>query len=196
VIQKHAASRLHYDFRLELDGTLKSWAVTKGPSLNPVDKRLSVHVEDHPLEYGSFEGIIPQGQYGGGTVMLWDIGIWEPIGDPHKDYKRGNLTFNIHGKRLKGRWHLVRLRGKDTKRENWLLIKGKDQYADREGESALNRHQRSVHSRRTMEGIAKASGEAWGRSGARAKSSSEGSDAVRALTKKKFVSQKPSNPVR
>jgi len=95
--QKHAASRLHYDFRLELGGVLKSWAVTKGPSLNPEDKRLAVHVEDHPLDYGSFEGTIPQGEYGGGTVMLWDLGTWEPIGNPERDLARGNLTFLLHG---------------------------------------------------------------------------------------------------
>ena len=117
LIQKHAASRLHYDFRLELDGVLKSWAVTKGPSLNPEDKRLAVHVEDHPLDYGSFEGTIPQGEYGGGTVMLWDQGTWEPIGDAQRGYAKGNLTFELHGKRLKGRWHLVRMRGRARRRE-------------------------------------------------------------------------------
>ena len=146
LIQKHAASRLHYDFRLELGGVLKSWAVTRGPSLNPEDKRLAVHVEDHPLDYGSFEGTIPQGQYGGGTVMLWDHGTWEPIGNPDRDLARGNLTFILHGKRLKGRWHLVRLRGKrpgDTKRENWLLIKGKDEYADVNGDVTTENRQRA-----------------------------------------------------
>jgi bifunctional non-homologous end joining protein LigD len=159
LIQKHAASRLHYDFRLELGGVLKSWAVTRGPSLNPEDKRLAVHVEDHPLDYGSFEGTIPQGQYGGGTVMLWDKGSWTPIGNPERDIARGNLTFTLQGKRLKGRWHLVRMRGNrrgDAKRENWLLIKGKDQYADANGDVALEKFQKSVVSRRTMEGIAKA----------------------------------------
>ena len=116
LVQKHAASRLHFDFRLEFEGVLKSWAVTRGPSLNPDDKRLAVHVEDHPLDYGSFEGTIPQGEYGGGTVMLWDRGTWEPIGDPKRDLARGNLTFLLHGRRLKGRWHLVRLRGKGDRR--------------------------------------------------------------------------------
>ncbi len=168
LIQKHAASRLHYDFRLELDGVLKSWAVTKGPSLNPEDKRLAVHVEDPPLDYGSFEGTIPQGQYGGGTVMLWDEGTWEPIGNPERDLKRGNLTFNLHGKRLKGRWHLVRLRGNrpgDAKRENWLLIKGKDEFADKHGDAATEKYQKSVVSDRTMEAIAKRSGRSWERRG-------------------------------
>ncbi|HEY6927663.1 MAG TPA: non-homologous end-joining DNA ligase [Steroidobacteraceae bacterium] len=187
LIQKHAASRLHYDFRLELDGVLKSWAVTRGPSLNPTDKRLAVHVEDHPLDYGSFEGTIPQGQYGGGTVMLWDIGTWEPSGDPRRDFARGNLTFNLNGKRLKGRWHLVRLGGKrsgDSRRDNWLLIKGRDEYADPDGDAALEKYQASVVSRRSMEGIAKAAGRSWGRSGSRQKSAAEAAEASKALRKK------------
>src|ERR671939_2020126 len=97
VIQKHAATRLHYDFRLELDGTLKSWAVPKGPSFDPADKRMAVHVEDHPLSYGSFEGVIPPGQYGAGTVIVWDRGTWEPIGDPHAGYRDGKLKFVLRG---------------------------------------------------------------------------------------------------
>src|SRR5262245_46129739 len=100
IVQKHDATRLHYDFRLELDGVLLSWAVTKGPSLNPADKRLAVHVEDHPLDYAEFEGTIPKGEYGGGTVMLWDKGTWEPEGDPHKMLAKGDLKFTLHGKRL------------------------------------------------------------------------------------------------
>jgi bifunctional non-homologous end joining protein LigD len=157
LIQKHAARRLHYDFRLEMDGVLKSWAVTRGPSLNPEDKRLAVHVEDHPLEYGKFEGTIPKGQYGGGTVMLWDQGDWEPLGDAARGYKKGHLDFELHGKRLKGRWHLVRMHGRrrgDEKRENWLLIKGKDRYADEHGDKAIERFQKSVVSNRSMEAIA------------------------------------------
>src|SRR5467141_3487704 len=128
LIQKHDATRLHYDFRLELDGVLLSWAVTKGPSLNPADKRLAVRTEDHPLSYGTFEGTIPKGHYGGGTVMLWDEGTWEPKGDPRAGLKKGHLSFELHGERLKGGWDLVRTRG-DGKRENWLLIKEADQDA-------------------------------------------------------------------
>jgi bifunctional non-homologous end joining protein LigD len=125
LIQKHDATRLHYDFRLELDGVLLSWAVTKGPSVNPADKRLAVRTEDHPLSYGNFEGTIPKGEYGGGTVMLWDIGTWEPVGDSHAALKKGHLSFILHGERLNGRWDLIRMRG-DEKRENWLLIKADD----------------------------------------------------------------------
>ena len=114
---------------------LLSWAVTKGPSTNPADKRLAVHVEDHPLDYGGFEGTIPAGQYGGGTVMLWDEGTWEPIGDPHEALTKGDLKFVLHGKRMKGEWVLVHMKGRDahkrdgSTRENWLLIKHKDEYA-------------------------------------------------------------------
>ncbi|MGG2474521.1 DNA polymerase ligase N-terminal domain-containing protein, partial [Rhizobium sp. BR5] len=132
--QKHDARRLHYDFRLEMDGVLKSWAVTRGPSLDPEDKRLAVHVEDHPLSYGSFEGVIPKGQYGGGTVILWDRGVWQPIGDARKGYRKGHLEFELEGEKLKGRWHLVRMHGKPGESpENWLLIKGDDEEARREG---------------------------------------------------------------
>jgi bifunctional non-homologous end joining protein LigD len=130
VVQKHAATRLHYDFRLELDGVLKSWAVTRGPSLVPGEKRLAVHVEDHPLDYGSFECTIPKGQYGAGAVVVWDRGTWTPEGDPHKGYAKGHLDFTLHGEKLKGRWHLVRMRQRaDEKRDNWLLIKGDDDAA-------------------------------------------------------------------
>src|SRR6476646_10605202 len=130
VIQKHAATRLHYDLRLELDGVMKSWAVTRGPSLVPGDKRLAVHVEDHPIESNAFEGTIPQGEYGGGTVMIWDRGRWEPDGDPHRGYKKGHLIFTLESEKLRGRWHLVRMHGRGgEKKEPWLLIKAKDDEA-------------------------------------------------------------------
>ncbi len=156
LIQKHAATRLHYDLRLELDGVLKSWAVTKGPSLDPSQKRLAVAVEDHPVDYGTFEGTIPKGEYGGGTVMLWDRGNWTPVGDPHKGLAKGHLEFTLQGEKLRGLWHLVRIRGKPgEKRENWLLIKGEDEWArgpdapDLQEEMPL-----SVATGRTMEAIA------------------------------------------
>ena len=135
VIQKHAARNLHYDFRLELDGTLVSWAVPKGPSLDPADKRLAVHVEDHPLSYGNFEGSIPKGQYGGGDVIVWDHGIWQPQGDPAKAYRDGKLKFTLIGEKLSGNWTLVRTRlpGSGDK-EQWLLIKEKDQAARKHSE--------------------------------------------------------------
>ncbi|WHZ25753.1 MAG: ATP-dependent DNA ligase clustered with Ku protein, LigD [Nitrospira sp.] len=130
VIQKHAARRLHYDFRLELDGTLKSWAVPKGPSLNPSEKRLAMHVEDHPMEYADFEGIIPPRQYGAGTVMVWDRGQWIPDGDPKAAYEKGHLKFRLEGQKLQGRWTLVRMGGARNREENsWLLIKERDEAA-------------------------------------------------------------------
>ncbi len=130
VIQKHAARRLHYDLRLELDGVMKSWAVTRGPSLDPNEKRLAVHVEDHPVEYNKFEGTIPKGEYGGGTVMIWDRGTWEPEIDPHKGYAKGHLEFVLHGDKLRGRWHLVRMHPrKGDRHQNWLLIKANDEAA-------------------------------------------------------------------
>jgi bifunctional non-homologous end joining protein LigD len=130
VIQKHAARRLHYDLRLELGGVMKSWAVTRGPSLVPGEKRLAVHVEDHPIEYNAFEGTIPAGEYGGGTVMIWDRGRWHPEGDPDAGYKKGHLDFTLEGKKLHGRWHLVRMHGRaGEKKQPWLLIKSKDEAA-------------------------------------------------------------------
>jgi len=132
-IQKHAARRLHYDLRLELDGVLKSWAVTRGPSLDPAEKRLAVRTEDHPIPYARFEGRIPEGNYGAGTVLLWDQGDWDPIGDPRAGLRDGKLVFRLHGERLKGQWALVRFHGrtggKASKRENWLLIKHRDEAA-------------------------------------------------------------------
>ena len=126
VVQKHWASRLHYDFRLELDGTMKSWAVPKGPSFDPKDKRMAVHVEDHPLSYAGFEGTIPAKQYGAGKVIVWDQGIWHPVGDPHEGYRKGDLKFDLHGHKLHGRWVLVRMKSKGEKQEPWLLIKERD----------------------------------------------------------------------
>src|SRR5262249_40564464 len=127
IIQKHAASHLHYDFRLEIDGVLKSWAVTKGPSIDPKDKRLAVEVEDHPLDYGDFEGTIPKGQYGGGTVQLWDRGYWDSD-DPETGFMKGDLKFNLHGEKLHGSWVLVRMRHDRNggKRTNWLLLQQPD----------------------------------------------------------------------
>jgi bifunctional non-homologous end joining protein LigD len=130
VVQKHAARRLHYDLRLELDGVMKSWAVTRGPSLVPGEKRLAVQVEDHPIEYNKFEGTIPKSEYGGGTVLIWDRGRWIPKGNPHKGLAQGQLDFELRGEKLKGRWHLIRMHGKpDEKKLNWLLIKSKDEAA-------------------------------------------------------------------
>ena len=130
VIQKHASRRLHYDFRLELDGTLKSWAVPKGPSLDPADKRMAVHVEDHPLDYATFEGVIPAGQYGAGTVIVWDRGVWIPTDDPREGYRQGKLKFELRGEKLQGRWTLVRIRGRGNERQQpWLLIKERDETA-------------------------------------------------------------------
>ena len=154
VIQKHAATRLHYDLRLELDGVFRSWAVTKGPSLDPQDKRLAVEVEDHPLEYGDFEGTIPKGEYGGGAVQLWDRGYWAPEGarPPEEALKRGELKFVLDGERLHGGWVLVRLKHDRSggKRTNWLLIKHRDQYStDGDGDAILSAD-RSVASGRTM----------------------------------------------
>src|SRR5262245_43893495 len=158
VIQKHDATRLHYDLRLELDGVFLSWAVTRGPSLDPHDKRLAVEVEDHPLDYGDFEGTIPKGQYGGGTVQLWDRGYWEPLGDapPREQLKKGELKLGVAGEGLHGRWFIVRTKGDRNggKRSNWLLIKHRDKYAtDASGTEDLMAEDRSVASGRSMDQI-------------------------------------------
>lgn len=155
VIQKHAATRLHFDLRLELDGVFKSWAVTKGPSLDPKDKRLAVEVEDHPLDYGDFEGTIPKGQYGGGTVQLWDRGYWQPLGErsPQEQLQRGELKFSLDGERLRGSYVIVRMKNDRDggKRTNWLLIKHRDEYAqDAAATEAMMAEDRSVASERTM----------------------------------------------
>lgn len=157
LIQKHDATRLHYDLRLEMDGVLKSWAVTKGPSLVPGEKRLAVHVEDHPLEYGEFEGTIPKGEYGGGTVILWDRGSWTPVGDAAKGYRKGHLEFELHGEKLSGRWRLVRMaQRRGEKRENWLLIKGEDDAARAAADpDILEEKPDSVKTGRNLDQVAK-----------------------------------------
>jgi bifunctional non-homologous end joining protein LigD len=160
VIQKHAASRLHYDFRLELDGVLLSWSVPKGPSLDPAQKRLAVQVEDHPLDYAMFEGIIPKGQYGGGTVLLWDRGTWEAMGDARAMMRAGNLKFHLNGEKLRGKYALVKIRERRAPRSstdgrNWLLIKERDPEARPEAELDVTAARgESVATQRTMEEIA------------------------------------------
>ena len=156
VVHKHDARRLHYDLRLELDGVLKSWAVTRGPSLSPADKRLGVRTEDHPLDYGEFEGKIPEGEYGAGSVIVWDRGRWSTEGDPHQQLAKGHLEFELDGNKLKGRWHLVHMRGRDKGgKENWLLIKVDDEYATTNGATELLEDQpRSVKTGRTVEDVA------------------------------------------
>jgi len=156
VIQKHDATRLHYDLRLQLDGVMKSWAVTRGPSLVPGEKRLAVQVEDHPIEYNKFEGTIPKGEYGGGTVMVWDRGHWQPENDPHKGLAKGHLAFQLDGEKLHGGWHLVRMRRRpNEKRDNWLLIKQHDEGAREEGDKdILEEKPLSVKTGRTLDEIA------------------------------------------
>ena len=158
VVQKHDASRLHWDFRLELDGVLKSWAVPKGPSLDPGEKRLAVRTEDHPLDYGDFEGTIPKGEYGGGTVMLWDQGRWipEPGKDPSKTIEEGHLHFTLEGERMKGEWVMFRLKPKPgEKAEPWMLKKVDDEYAEPEdGDALVEKCVTSVTTGRTMAEIA------------------------------------------
>jgi bifunctional non-homologous end joining protein LigD len=167
VVQKHAATRLHYDFRLELDRTLKSWAVPKGPSLDPSVKSLAVHVEDHPVEYGSFEGVIPKGEYGGGTVMVWDRGTWEPEGNPSRDYKKGKLKFTLHGDKLLGGWSLVRMGGRaGDDGKNWLLIKQDDDEAKPgDDHKLLAKKAKSVLTDRDLDEIAADADRVWTASG-------------------------------
>jgi bifunctional non-homologous end joining protein LigD len=164
VVQKHAASHLHFDFRLELDGVMKSWAVPKGPSYDPSQRRLAMEVEDHPMEYNTFEGTIPKGQYGGGTVMLWDRGTYEPEGGGGEaalrdGYERGDLKFILHGKRLMGGWVLVRMR-RPGERPQWLLIKHRDEYATTKLDVA-SEVLTSVATSRTMQQIAEGRSRVW-----------------------------------
>ncbi len=161
VVQRHAATRLHYDLRLELDGVFKSWAVAKGPSVDPHDKRLAVEVEDHPLGYGDFEGTIPKGEYGGGTVQLWDRGRWAPQGmTAEQGLASGDLKFTLDGERLHGSWVLVRIKAWSAKRVNWLLIKHRDAFAIEGDAGALLAEDRSVASGRSMAEIAAGAGAA------------------------------------
>ena len=158
VIQKHQATNLHYDFRLEWRGVLLSWAIPKGPSLDPSVKRLAARVEDHPVEYGGFEGSIPEGEYGGGTVMLWDRGTWTPeVPDVDEALRKGELKFTLNGKKLKGSWVLVRTKGYGgSKKESWLLIKHRDRYASTD--DVLEKKPKSVVSNRLMAEIARETG--------------------------------------
>jgi bifunctional non-homologous end joining protein LigD len=167
VVQKHAASHLHYDLRLELDGVMKSWAVPKGPSLDPSIKRLAMQVEDHPIEYNSFEGTIPKGEYGGGTVMLWDRGTYsyggtdpDPVEGLRRGYAKGDFKFVLHGKRLHGSWVLVRTRRDEKGKAQWLLIKHRDEHAV-PGSDVTAEHQTSVATHRSMEEIASGNSKVW-----------------------------------
>jgi bifunctional non-homologous end joining protein LigD len=203
IVQKHEATRLHWDFRLEADGVLKSWAVTKGPSLDPDDKRLAVRTEDHPMSYGTFEGVIPKGEYGGGTVMLWDKGTWEPIrGKSAKDIDEGHLHFILHGERMKGEWLLVRMKPRPgEKRENWLLRKIQDKYAAASGE-LVERALSSVLTGRSMAEIAsdkQAAHSLAGKKGAdfaaeMAKAAQHNARAANLIEKKPGRAKKPGKP--
>lgn len=165
VVQKHAASHLHFDFRLEMDGVMKSWAVPKGPSYDPSVRRLAMQVEDHPIDYNTFEGTIPKGEYGGGTVMLWDQGTYEPesgggIAALRDGYERGDLKIMLHGKRLRGGWVLVRMRRDETDRAQWLLIKHRDETADPRYD-VVAEATTSVVTGRSMDAIAARKGRVW-----------------------------------
>lgn len=160
VVQKHASRQLHYDFRLEMDGVLKSWAVPKGPSLDPSAKRLAVQVDDHAIEYAEFEGTIPREEFGGGTVMVWDRGFWEPIGDRAEGFSNGSMKFTLHGEKLRGTWALVRMKdrpGREQWKDNWLLIKERDTEARTGRDSEIvELMPDSVLTGRTLEEIAAA----------------------------------------
>ena len=163
LVQKHAASHLHYDFRLELDGVLKSWAVPKGPSLDPKHPRLAVAVEDHPVEYADFEGVIPAGEYGGGTVVLWDRGTWAPLDDPHEGLRQGKLKFELHGQKLRGQWILIRTAAARGKTANqWLLRKIQDGDAHPQAEyDVLAEQPKSVATKRNVAEVARDRDRVW-----------------------------------
>ncbi|HSO43434.1 MAG TPA: DNA ligase D [Rhodospirillales bacterium] len=170
VIHKHAARRLHYDLRLQFGDALKSWAVTRGPSLDPADRRLAVHVEDHPLDYGGFEGTIPRGEYGAGGVIIWDHGHWVPMEDPEEGYRRGTLKFRLDGHKLLGGWTLLRLKRREGERENWLLIKERDDFARAgDGDALLREAPESVVSGQTVEALTPPKAPPRGRSAGRSK---------------------------
>lgn len=197
VIQKHAATRLHYDFRLGWRGVLKSWAVTKGPSYYPGDKRLAVQVEDHPIEYGGFEGIIPKGQYGGGTVMVWDQGTWTPHGDVDEGLSKGRLKFTLHGTKLKGDWALIRMGGKaaEERKPNWLLIKEHDKYERTATDPPVTEEQPdSVVTARGLDAIAEHQDHVWGTHGS--SKEEKGAAPAKALSKKQSGSKTTQHPVR
>ncbi len=194
VIQRHAATRLHYDLRLELEGVYKSWAVTKTPSLDPAVKRLAVEVEDHPIEYGTFEGTIPEDQYGGGTVQLWDRGTWRSQSDtPVRDLAGGHLKFVMEGERMKGKWALIRMRDDKHRpgakvRHNWLLIKEIDDEAARGSKGdALAKETTSVKTGRTLDQIAAKSTKVWNSK----RSVKENVAALKKTAKKKAPTKKP-----
>ncbi|MBM3543056.1 MAG: hypothetical protein FJX44_00895 [Alphaproteobacteria bacterium] len=191
VIQKHAARRTHFDFRLEHDGVLKSWAVTKGPSLDPSQKRLAVMTEDHPLEYGGFEGVIPKGQYGAGPVMIWDKGTWEPLNDPDEGLAKGDFKIRLHGHRLNGDFVLVRMkpRPQDRGKQNWLLIKKRDEYAG-DGDEPTQEFDTSVKSGRTMEEIETGDVPIWNSDKAQKKTQSRSKRAVTAKPARKPARKK------
>lgn len=180
VVQKHQATHLHYDFRLEYGGVLKSWAVPKGPSLDPAQKRLAVEVEDHPLEYGKFEGIIPAGEYGAGTVLIWDRGTWRPEGSPQEGFRAGKLTFTLSGKKLKGSWTLVRLHSPGSSERNWLLIKARDEFArPKTRYDVLRAEPDSVASGRSLAQIAAAASRAANQSQRKARSNNRSGERQR-----------------
>jgi bifunctional non-homologous end joining protein LigD len=192
VIQKHAATRLHYDFRLGWNGVLKSWAVAKGPSYVVADKRLAVQVEDHPMEYGGFEGTIPKGQYGGGTVMLWDTGAWEPVGDANEGFRTGRLKFILHGHKLQGHWTLIRMGGKAAQesKPNWLLIKEHDEFErPADAPAIVDEAPNSVITHRDLDAIASAADHVWdSRTGLAADERAKSADSKKKAPKKRSVS--------